>query len=118
MRIGTLRRRIVIQARPAGLDTYGQRTAAWQNVLTGVPARIEALSASEVIAGQATNAEATHRLTVRYHAQLADPATVAGLRAVYATETGTRYFNLQAALNIDERNRTIQITATEGLSKG
>lgn len=118
MRIGNLRRRLVFQTKPATQDSFGQQTAAWTDVLTNVPAEIDALAGRELLAAQAVNAELTHLLTVRFHSLLADPIKVAAMRAVYVTPDVTRYFNLSPGINVDERNRVIQIAAGEGLNQG
>lgn len=119
MRAGDLRRRIQFQQRVVTLDTSGQQIANWIDVLTNVPANIEPLSGRELIAAQAVNAEVSHRITVRYHPALANPVTTASMRVIYQAAAGvTRYFNLASAMNSDERNRTIEIMANEGLNQG
>ena len=118
MRIGNLRRRLTFQARPATQNSFSQQSTAWADVLTNVPAEIEGLQGRELMAAQAVNAELTHQLTVRFHSLLADPIKVAAMRAVYVTPDVTRYFNLSPGINVDERNRVIQIAASEGLNQG
>lgn len=119
MRAGDLRRRIQFQQRVVTLDSFGQQIANWIDVLTNVPANIEPLSGRELIAAQAVNAEVSHRITVRYHPALANPVTTASMRVIYQAAAGvTRYFNLASAMNVDERNRAIELMANEGLNQG
>lgn len=118
MRVGTLRRRILIQIRQVTQDTYGQQVTNWIDLLTSVPADIQALSGRELIAAQAVNSEVTHQIVIRYHPLMADPIKVAAMRAIYVNEGVTRYFNLQSSMNVDERNREIDLMAVEGLNKG
>lgn len=118
MRAGDLRRRVHFQQSVVTLDSFGQRVSNWIDVLTNVPAGIEALSGRELILAQAMNSEVSHRITVRYHPKLADPVKTASMRVVYpAADDVIRYFNLASSMNLDERNRTIELTATEGLNQ-
>lgn len=118
MRIGDLRRRVSIQTRGTTLDSYGQQLTTWADLLTGVPAAIQALSGRELLAAQAINTEVSHIITVRYAAALADPKAVAAMRVVYVNEGVTRLFNISAAMNLDERNRQIDLLCAEGLNNG
>ena len=118
MRTADLRRRISIQTRATTKDSFGQQTLTWTDLLTGVPANIEALSGRELLAAQAVNAEVTHQITVRYHSALADPVKVAAMRGVYVNAGVTRYFNFSAPVNPNEMNRWRQISAVEGLNQG
>lgn len=68
----------------------------------------------EQFAAQAVQSEISHRITVRYRPELANPTSVAAMRVVY----GTRVFNIIGALNIDERHAIVEISATEGLNDG
>lgn len=118
MRAGSLNRRVAIESRASGPDTWGQQTTTWSSLLSSVPAAIDPLAGRELELAQALNSEITTRITVRYHPQLANPAAVAALRVVYTNAGGTRYFNVQAARNLDERNRDIELLASEGLNHG
>lgn len=111
---GQLRRRVAIQSRATTVDAVGQISQTWSTVLSGVPAHIEPLSGRELIAAAAVQSSITHRVTVRYHRDLAAPVAANARRVVY----GDRVFNVSAVLNIDERNRVIEMLAEEGLSNG
>lgn len=118
MRAGSLRRRVRIQIQQATQDALGQPQSAWVDYMTAVPADIQALSGRELIAAQALNAAVTHQICVRYTSRLADPLRVAAMRAIYQNDSVTRYFNVQSAINVDERNREINLLAVEGLNQG
>ena len=118
MRAGDLRRRVLLQKRIVTQDTFGQQVTNWIDFLSGVPSDIQPLSGRELIAAQAVNAEVTHQIVVRYHPLLVDPIQNAALRIVYAPAAGVlRYFNVQSATNVDERNKQITFLAIEGLNK-
>ena len=118
MRAGDLRRRVTIQTRDTTQDAYGQQVTTWTDYLTGVPADIQALSGRELLAAQAMVAEVSHQITVRYTSLLADPIKVAAMRVVYVNASVTRYFNISAAMNVDERNKQIDLLCSEGLNNG
>lgn len=113
MDAGNLRKRITFQQRTTTVDSYGQQTTTWTDLIT-VWASIEALSARELLAAQAVQSEVSHKITVRYRAEFANPVAVAAMRITY----NGRLFNIQGATNIDERNREIDLTCAEGLNNG
>lgn len=113
MRAGQLNRYVQIQQRGATRDTFGQQVETWIT-LKPVYAYIEALSGTERAAAQSISTDVSHRLTFRYDDIFADPRVVATYRVLY----GTRIFDVNVMLNIDETNRTIQLLATEGMTYG
>lgn len=113
MVIGGLRKRLVLQSRATAQDNTGQESTTWSDVAT-VWAQIEALSGREVMAAQAIQSQVSHRITVRYRSEFANPVAVARMRAVY----NGRIFNISSCTNTDERNRTIELMAAEGLNNG
>lgn len=113
MQAGSLFHRVVFQRRDTAVDSYGQQVTSWSDAFT-TWASIEPLSARELFAAQGVQSEVTHRITARYRAELANPAGVAAMRVAYRG----RIFNIQGATNVKERNRTIEILASEGLNNG
>ncbi|PUA17267.1 phage head closure protein [Glaciimonas sp. PCH181] len=113
MRAGDLLHRITLQQRSTAADSLGQQATTWSDLFT-IWAYIESLTARELLAAQAVQSEVNHRITVRYRAEFANPISVAAMRAIYKG----RYFNISGALNLDERNRTIELLASEGLNNG
>lgn len=118
MRAGSLRRRVNIQVRSSSQDSYGQALSSWSNVLTDVPASLDPLSGREREIAHAIHPGVDTRITVRYHPQLANPGLAASYRVVYVNAGVTRLFNVAAVMNLEERNRTIEMMATEGLNEG
>lgn len=113
MRAGDTRRRITIQQRSTAQDSAGGQVNTWTDVMT-VWAKIEPLSGRELMTAQSVKSEVTHTITLRYQALFADPTEVATLRGVY----NGRVFNFHASMNIEERNREVQIPASEGMNNG
>ena len=110
---GLITRRLTIQSKAVGPDTFGGAPATWTDVLT-VWARIEPLTGRQLMAAQVISTEVTHQITLRYQSAWANPKTVASYRGVYAT----RVFNFHASMNKGENNETLLIMASEGLNDG
>jgi SPP1 family predicted phage head-tail adaptor len=113
IRAGDLTRLISIQQRATTTDGFGQQLQTWSE-LKKVYALIEALQGNERLAAQSISSEVSHRITVRYDAIFVDPRVVAQYRAVY----NGRVFNIQACLNVDEGDRMVELTVSEGLNDG
>lgn len=115
MRSGDLRHRVTFQSRATGDDSRdGSQLTAWVDVLVDVPTAIAPLSGRELMAAQAVQSTVSHEISLRYHPVLTNPKTTAGMRIVF----GTRVFNIQSAVTIDERRREMRILAEEGLNDG
>jgi SPP1 family predicted phage head-tail adaptor len=113
MQSGQLRKRVVFQQRSTSLDGYGQQLTTWTDMFTAW-AEIEALTARELFAAQAVQSESTHKITVRYRPEFANPTATNALRITYQG----RIFNISGATDPDERKRTVSIMAAEGLNVG
>lgn len=113
MRAGDLRRQIALQTRATVQDTFGGQSQVWTTAYT-VWAQISPLSGRELLAAQAVRSEVTHTITIRWRSELADPMALAAMRAVY----NGRIFNIHGARNLDERERTYELDASEGLNNG
>lgn len=103
MRAGQLRHRIVIQQLAEGRDSAGGIAETWITFVT-LPAAVEPLKGREYFQSDQLNAEVSHRIKVRYY-----PGILPKMRVSW----GTRIFRVEAVLNIDERNREIQLMCTE-----
>lgn len=113
VRAGTLNRSVRVQQRTTQKDSFGQQLIAWTDVKT-VYALIEALTGSERNAAMSVSTDVSHRVTVRYDAIWSDPVQAAAYRLVY----GTRLFNIEACMNLDESNAVVELLCAEGLSYG
>lgn len=115
MRAGDLRHRVTFQIRATGVDPRdGSQLTTWVDVLADVPAAISPLSGRELMAAQAMQSAVSHQIDLRYHALLANPKEVARMRIMF----GSRIFNIQSAVTIDERRREMRVMAEEGLNDG
>ena len=113
LRAGALGQRITLQQRTLAQDATGGQLATWTDVAT-VWAEVVPLSGRELIAAQAVASETSHQITLRWQPVFADPKTVAALRVVY----NGRLFNINAAINEDERNRMLTLLVSEGMNEG
>ena len=69
MRAGRLRHRITFQVPGEVQDQQtGEMVTGWETVWEKVPASVEALSARDLIAAQASQSEASGRMVIRYRA--------------------------------------------------
>lgn len=113
MRAGDLRHRVTFQSRSMAADSFGAQSPVWTDVAT-VSAQISPLSGRELQAAQAINVEISHSIVIRYQEIFAGPKAVAAMRILY----GDRIFNIHASIDPDERRKSLQITASEGLNLG
>lgn len=114
MRAGDLRKRVKIQRRDTtALDDYGQPANAWVDVAT-CWAAIEPLSGNERLHAMQVNSEINSKVTVRYQSIWIDPKNVDNWRVLY----GSRMLNINAMLNVDERNREVTLLVSEGINDG
>ncbi len=104
MRAGTLRNRVVIQkkddaaSRINGETTWNDYATAW--------ARIEPVTGRQTSDSNMmkTDSEVTHRITIRF---------LRGLTPDMRISFDGRIFKIEVILNIDERNRELEIQAIE-----
>ena len=113
MQAGVMRKRVTLQSRATTQDAAGQQATTWADVAT-FWAQVEALSGREVLAAQAIQSQVSHRISLRYSPEFASPTAVSAMRLLYAG----RIFNIATCMNVDERNRTIELMASEGLNNG
>ena len=117
MRTSDLNRRVTIQQRDAVIDGVGSQAVTWSNVAT-VWAGIAEASAREVLAAQAMQTAITHKVTIRYQPQFADPKAMAALRVKLVKDDITRVFNIRGSHDDGERRRYLVLDAEEGLNDG
>lgn len=107
---GKLRQRITIQQpNDTTQNTFGEVVLTddsnWTTVDT-LWAEIETLTGRELYAAQRIAAEATHKVTLRYY-----PGIIPKQRVLF----GTRIFDVNAVLNIEERNIELHLLCKESL---
>lgn len=104
--LGALRHRLTIQAESPTADAGGGHGLAWSNVAT-VWGRVEPLSGGERLRAMQIESRVTHRITIRYRA---------GVTAANRIAFANRIFNIRAVVNVEERNRILELLCEEGVA--
>ncbi|MDX2027697.1 MAG: phage head closure protein [Alphaproteobacteria bacterium] len=104
MRIGELRKQVAIQAETPTADNAGGYALAWTTVAT-LWAEITPLDGREIYTAQHLEGRVTHRVTMRWRS-----GVTTDMRLVYSD----RAFNIRAVMNVDERNRWLELLVEEG----
>jgi SPP1 family predicted phage head-tail adaptor len=107
------RHQVQVQAPSVGKDALGGASQSWTTLFSTAVA-ITPLSGRELVAAQAMHAEVTHKVEGTFRAEWANPVAAARFRIVF----GTRVFNIHDVQNVEERNRDVLITVSEGLNDG
>ena len=102
MRAGELRHRVQLQV-SSEQNSRGNTTKVW-GTEDAIWAAVEPLSGRELIEAQEVVADATHRVTIRYLADVTPRK-----RFLF----GTRELYIESVQNIDERNRELVLTCVE-----
>lgn len=106
MRAGRLNKRVTIQKLVEAADGYGDVTeTATTNVAT-VWASVEPLTGREFIEAKAYSADVTHRVRMRY---------LSGITSKHQLRLGTRRLNIEAVINVGERNRELELMCKEAV---
>lgn len=105
MRAGELRHRLAFQSKTRSKGTRGGPAETWATDST-VWGSIVPLKGTELTNAQMRNSEITHKVKIRY---------LSTVNAKGRVLFGARIFQLYEVLNIDERNREMQIGAKEVL---
>jgi SPP1 family predicted phage head-tail adaptor len=108
MQAGKLKKRLTIQSLPDVPERNSDGSekvddSQWQDLAT-VWASVEPISGKEFFAAQEIVAEITHRIRLRYYA---------GLTPKMRLKLNDRIFDMQRILNVEERNRELEILARE-----
>lgn len=103
MRAGRLRHRITIQNPTKQRNAVGETVLAWTDLAT-VPAAVEPVSGKEFFAAKQIIAEVTHKIRTRY---------LLGVSPQSRILFNGREFEVNSVINPDERNRELEIMATE-----
>ena len=106
MRAGRLKHKILIEEPTAGTaDSYGESEYTWTTYATAW-ADVVPQNAREYIAAQQLMASMTHLLNLQY---------ISGVTSKMRVKLGTRYLNIISAINLGERNRTLQLVCQEAV---
>lgn len=105
MDAGRLNKRVTIQSRGAGVDSFGAPNGTWTDIAT-VWASVSPLRGQERMNTQQTQADIDHKITVRYR-----PGLVAKQRLKY----GVRLFDIESVIDINERHETVEMMCKEAV---
>ena len=111
---GDMRHKVDIQVPVVTTGEIGGEVKTWQTVAADVFAQITPTSGAERMAAAAIQSSVSHTIMIRWRPVLSDPKVVATMRIVY----GTRIFNIHDSENMEERNRIIVLSASEGMNDG
>ena len=103
MYAGKLRHRLTVQTVTGAQDRYGEPSDTWADTRV-VWAQVTPLTGDELIVARQVTPEVTHDIRMRYGVTVT-PAN----RLLW----GTRVFGILAVLNIEERNRELQLLCKE-----
>lgn len=108
-----LNKRVTLQSQTIARDEAGGEVVTWADV-ADVWAYINPLSGHELANAQASFAEVTHMIIIRWQSAFSDPQAMAKMRIVYAG----RRFAIGSAVDVDMAHQFLAISAQEGLSDG
>lgn len=103
-----LRHRVQVQARSSSQDTFGQEVQTWATVLA-VFAAIEPSLGRSQLSGEAQTSTVTHVVTIRWRAGI-----TARMRLLY----GSRVFEIESVVDVEERHFWLELQCVEGLTQG
>jgi len=104
-----LRHRVVLEAEAPTPDGGGGQGDPWAaaTAVANLRACITPLSGHERLHAQQLEAGVTHRILLRYRP---------GVTAKQRLRFGDRVFNIRAVIDVEERNRWLEILAEEGVA--
>lgn len=103
MQAGRLRHRVTLQGYSETLSALGEPIKAWTDVAT-VWADVSPERGREAIAAMQIDATVVQRVRIRYRAGLTPK-----MRVIF----GARTLQVEAVLNVDERNRELLLACVE-----
>lgn len=103
MRAGRLRHRVTIQENVGSENNFGETVDDWQAVTTRWAA-VDPLRGRERFEAQQISAEVSHRVTMRYFADLTPT-----MRLVY----DGRVLEIEAVIDVEERGRELELLCRE-----
>lgn len=103
MQAGRLRHRVIIQSAVEARNAYGEAIKTWSTVAT-VYASVEPIRGREMFDAEQVQSEVTHRVRLRYR-----PGLTSQMRLLFNART----FEVQTVINVNERNREVQLMCKE-----
>ena len=118
MRAGLLNKSITVQTQPStAQNEYGEPSGStsWHNDMEDIPAGIWPLRGSEYHLANQGQSEVSHKIQLRWM-PLADGSVINPRCRIKWHDPNLetdRYFEIISVINIDERNRTLQLMCKE-----
>lgn len=106
MAIGAMRQRVSVETNTPTADDSGDLVASWAEYVAGW-ARVATQGAREFVSGQRVQAEETHLFVMRYRD---------GVTPKMRVSWDSRYFDIQAVTNPDQRKRYMHLLTREVVS--
>ena len=108
MKIGDLRHRVQIQNKTVQTDELQQQSDVWL-AYANVWASVRPVKGREYFAARQENAEVTAVVTMRY---------LSGITPDMRIVFGDRVFEIVSVINVDERNRVLELMCKEAIPDG
>ncbi len=105
MRTGRLRTRLHIEEAAETRTSDGGVSPGWSSIGTAW-AWVRGLRGRELFSAQQINPQTTHKVTMHYRGGLTSANRL-------VDKTSSRIFNIESVVNIDERNRVLELICTE-----
>lgn len=106
MRGGTLRHPVRVERATETRNDFGEPIKTW-TLLANTRAAIEPLRGSERMIAMQVQSDVTNKITLRWHSAIAELGTKDRI------VLGSKQFDIKSVMNVDERNREVQVMATE-----
>ncbi len=115
MAVGRMRQKVQLQSKTTSNDGGGSAAITTWTTFATVFASIEPQSGAERLFGDQLQEPITHKITVRYRRDLTFKN-----RIVYSFTnqevTNTRYFNIRRVINVDNRDKFLELLCVEGVA--
>lgn len=105
MQAGQLRHSITIQKRTSTVS-HGEQSTTWTDFVRAF-ASVQPLTGREALVSRQETADVSHKVIMRYQA---------GITPAMRVSYNGRFFDVQAVLNIDERNRELHLLCIENVN--
>lgn len=101
--IGDMRTEIVLQKPTKVRDSQGNFTITWADMDT-IWAKLEPLNSREIIQAKQAQSEINYRIIIWYRRDI---------KFDWRIKLGTRYFDIDSIINVDELNTILQLLCIE-----
>lgn len=115
MRSGRLHNRVTIEQLVTGspqTTPIGETDAAWATYAT-VYAEIQPVLGKEFMAAEQAQSKVDTKIRIRYM-----PAVTAGITAKMRIVSGSTVYNIEAAINVENRNKEWLLMCSAGINNG